>query len=195
MDIIDHHDFGKLLSAIIRQALDDYIKLQHPKYRQKKYLIEAWDQAVDMFFDDEYRFLAIQNDDGDDMSLRDMVKTALKSDRADIQKLRDYAIQEALEFWDNKDIKTLDIPETVQVSGHVYKVRHTEDSNYVIDFTEKILTLDKRPGIHNEERFINAVFEIMMYYEEIPIKKTNMKSMSKAWFRMLKVNNCFTGIN
>lgn len=192
-DVIDHHDFGKLLAAIIRQALDDYIKLQHPKYRKKKYLIEAYEQAVDMFFDDDYRFLAIQNDDGDDMSLRDMVQAALKSNRVDIQKIRDHAINQAVEFWDQKQIKTIEIPESLQINGHVYRVQHHDEPGYVVDYNNKVLTLNKQPGSENEECLVAAAFEIMLYHEDIAIKKVSLKRMSKAWFRTLKINNCFVG--
>ena len=53
---LDVKDYRLLLGHIIKQAIDDYIKLQHPKFRQKKYLHETFLDAVDMFFDPEYRF-------------------------------------------------------------------------------------------------------------------------------------------
>lgn len=194
-DVIDHHDFGKLLAAIVRQALDDYIKLQHPKYRKKKYLIEAYDNAVDMFFDDDYRFSAIQNEDGDDMSLRDMVQTALKSDRVEIQKIRDHAIDQAVAFWDKKEIRTVEIPESLQVNGHVYRVQHQPDPGYKVNYEAKTLFLDKHSGSTQEECFVAATFEIMLHHEDIVLKKNDVKHISKAWFRMLKINNCFTGVD
>ena len=68
--------------------MDDYIKLQHPKNRRKKYLREAFTNAVDMFFDSEYMMLHLQNGDGSFMSLEDFLKEALNTDRIDIEKLK-----------------------------------------------------------------------------------------------------------
>ena len=79
------------------------------------------------------------------------------------------------------------------MAGHVYRVQHQEKPEYKIDYDTKVLTLNKHPGTIQEECFVSAVFEIMMYHEDIPVKKANMKRMSKAWFRTLKINNCFTG--
>jgi hypothetical protein len=54
---VDEHDYKRLLRAILVHAMDDYVKLQHPKNRRKKYLREAFSSAVDMFFDSEYSML------------------------------------------------------------------------------------------------------------------------------------------
>jgi hypothetical protein len=180
-DIIDEQDFSKLMAAIIRQAIDDYVKLQHPKYRRKKYLVEAYQQAIDMFFDHTYKFLSIPNDYGEDMSLMDMLKAALKTEHVDIEKLREHAIAEAVAFWDTKAIKTVEIPDSLQINGHVYDIRHEDSStSYVIDFDNKILTLDK---------LMNTTSD----HEDIPIKPKHMAQLAKGWFRTLKLNNCFTG--
>ena len=195
-DTTDEQDHSKLLAAITRQAIDDYIKLQHPKYRKKKYLIEAYHQAIDMFFDNSYRFMFIPNDDGDDMSFLEMLRATLKTEHVKIHKIRDHVIAEALAFWDTKTIKTVDIPETLQINGHVYRIHHTEDvGSYTVDYLEKILTINKLPDSTNEELFVEAVFEILMYHEDIPIKPQHLAQLSKGWFRTLKLNNCFTGSN
>ena len=41
--------------------------------RRKKYLQEAFDAAVSMFFDESYRFLYIKTTDGKNMSLTDLL--------------------------------------------------------------------------------------------------------------------------
>jgi hypothetical protein len=195
-NMIDEQDLSKLLSAIVRQAMDDYIKLQHPKYRKKKYLTEAFHEAIDMFFDDTYLFGSIPNEDGFDMSFIDMLKTTLKTEHVDINKIRDHVIVEASSFWDTKVIKTVDIPSTLQVNGHVYNIEHTEDSgSYTVDYDEKILTLNRLPDSTNEETFVEAVFEIVLYHESIPMKTNHIDKLSKAWFRTLKLNNCFNGVD
>ena len=57
-------DWETLLMAILTQAMNDYVKLQHPKYRKKKYLQDAFDSAVKMLFDDTFEFMYLKNEYG-----------------------------------------------------------------------------------------------------------------------------------
>ena len=130
-ELIDEQDFSTLLKAILRQAIDDYIKLMHPKYRRKKYLQEAFLNAVDMFFDKEYIMLNFENEEGLDMSLRDFLEAILDTKRPDIKKLQDHVVKSAAEFWKEKHMNVLNIPDTLMVSGYVFKVFHQQLCHHV----------------------------------------------------------------
>jgi len=191
----DLKDYKTLLLAILRQAIDDYIKLQHPKCRKKKYLTEAFQNAIDMFFDSDYKMLYLRNDDGVDMSVQDMLALLLKRETPDITKLRDYLVKEVMTFWDTKEINVIEIPETLQINGHVYHIYHT-DKTPKINFKNKTIKIDKDSDkTENQEQFMHQVVEIMLHHEEISLSKEHLKQLSSTWFRTLKLNNCFLPID
>tara|TARA_B100001123_G_scaffold252504_1_gene281737 strand:+ start:239 stop:856 length:618 start_codon:yes stop_codon:yes gene_type:complete len=190
---IDPGDYKVLLHAILKQAMDDYIKLQHPKFRTKKYLQEAFDSAVDLLFNSDYRMLHIQNDMGEMMSLKDMVTSLMEDDRADLEDLKKHVIQEARAFWETKLVRTLYIPESFIYDGHVYSVFHTDDFDPSVDFDKKEITINKLRGSESEQQFLTTAIDIVFYHEDIPAKKETRSKLSKGLFRMLKVNSCFTG--
>lgn len=187
---LDPDDYKDLLFKIFSQAIEDYIKLQHPSFRDKKYLQESFEAAIDLFFDSEYRFLYLKNELGEDMSLKDMVTILMDNSKADIQKLRDYVISEAVKFWETKIVRTIYIPETFVHDGHVYLVQHT-DNEPKIDYDDKIIYLNKKHDSLSEEEFLKLAIEILFHHEGIPLDESTEK-IGKALFRMLKINSCFT---
>jgi len=189
----DPEDYKVLLHAILRQAMDDYIKLQHPKFRSKKYLQEAFDSAVEMLFNSEYRMLYVKNDMGTEMSLKDMVSSLMDDDRADLNKLKEHIIREAKAFWETKLVRTLYIPESFIYDGHVYTVNHTDDFDPTIDFDKKEILINRKRTSESELQFLDLAVDIVFYHEELPAKKDVRSKLSKALFRMLKINSCFTG--
>jgi len=187
-------DYNTLLHAILKQAMDDYIKLQHPKFRKKKYLQEAFDSAVDMFFDSEFSMLHLTNDMGEEMNLKDMITQLLDDDRANLDKMRKHIIEGARSFWETKLVNTLYIPKSFIYDGHVYIVQHTEELDPEIDFEKKIITLNrKEEDSENQERFVLVALQVMLYHEDIGISQKNIEKLGKALFRMLRINSCFTG--
>lgn len=190
----DTDDYKRLLEAILRQAIDDYIKLQHPKYRTKKYLDEAFQSAVDLFFDSKFRLLSVKNEDGKDMSLKDMLRSMTELDKFSVQKLKQYVIDEARKFWENKTINTIQIPDTVIVDGHVYSVFSAEEDDPYIDFDEHLIFVDKHSEkSENQEAFMKQLLEIAAYHEELQISKVNLEKLGRIMFRIMRMNSCFTG--
>lgn len=184
--------YKTLLMAILKQAMDDYIKLQHPKYRRKKYLQEAFDAAVAMFFDDTYEFLYLKNQEGDYMSLKDLLGYFINNRRMEIKDLQQHLIKESKIFWENKLINVIDIPESYIYDGHVYSVLHTDEDDYSIDFVSKVIEINKdSSNSDNQELFIKAAIEIMLYHEDIPISGKNLQKLYRGFYRMIKVNSCF----
>lgn len=185
-------DYKNLLMAILSQTMDDYIKLQHPRYRKKKYLQEAFDSAVKMFFDESFELLYFKNDEGDHMSLNDLLSWFISDSNMDLNKLKEHVVSEAKIFWENKLLNVLDIPESFIYDGHVYQTHHTDESDYTIDFEAKTITLNKNSEDSlNQENFIAAAIEVLLFHEEIPIKKAYREKLNKAFFRMIRMNSCF----
>lgn len=188
---IDFEDWSLLLRNIIRQAMDDYIKLQHPKYRDKKYLQEDFQSAIDMFFDDSYRFLYIQNSDNIDMNLTELLVEAANTDKANPKKIQQWIIEQTKIYWEEKYMETINIPEILCIEGTVYNVLHKEGPEYLFDYDNRELYIDKRSNTENEKTFILAVSEAICYHLDIRISKRNREELAEGFFRTLKINNSF----
>ena len=177
--------------------MDDYIRMQHPKYRRKKYLKEAWWNAVDLLFDKETRLQKIKNNYGEDMSLQELVRVASDRENINIKQLQEHVLKESLSFWNTKPINTVDIPDSIVVEGHAYYIRfdiETEQDSYVIDYNKRLIILSKpEDSSEAEEEFVAAVFEVMCYHTESRVSKATRTELSGALFRTLRINNCFTG--
>ncbi len=183
-------DYIKLLTAVLKGGMDDYIKLQHPKYRKKKYLQEAFDCAVDMFFSKDFSFLYFKNEEGEHMTIQDMLKRIMKTNKVEMQKMKDHLIKESREYWEDKLINTLYIPESLIYNGHVYKILHTEEDSS-IDYEEKTIYVNKKPDSENQIDFFLKAIEVSFYHEEIKVKKSDLEKISKTLFSLLRLNGCF----
>jgi hypothetical protein len=195
---IDAQDYRALLQNVLRQAIDDYIKLQPPNQRRRTYLQEAFQDAVDMLFDSEYRALNIKNPHGEDISLKELIQLALDKDSVSPKQLaefRESIIQQSLEFWENKDLNTLYIPRSLVIDGHVYTVVQDKTvEEYDIDFEDKIVFLSGDfDNSTTHQHFIHVVALLMFHHTEISMSAKNIEAISKILFRTLKMNSCFLG--
>jgi hypothetical protein len=190
----DAYDYKMLLNAILRQAMDDYVKLQHPKFRKKKYMQEAFNSAVDMFFDSEFRLLHVKNDNGEFMSLKDMVSSILDDDRLQMEKMKEHLVVEARSFWETKMVNTIYIPDSFIYDGHVYSIEHSEEEDIEIDFDLKTITLNKNiKNSENQQRFVESTVKVVCYHEDLAISQANLDKIGKGIFKMLRINSCFSG--
>lgn len=194
-------DFKAITNAIFTQGLDDYTKLQHPAYRREKYLFEDFLTAVAMFFDPSYEFAHIQDQEGQDLNLQSMVDILLDGYGHKYKSAQEYLIKTSREFWEKKNMTVIEIPSTVQIDGHVYFVEHTDtaredhDLGFDIDFGEKIIFLDRRGAdTVNQELLVLALMTLVFHHEGITISGEKLRALGRAWFRMLKMNDCFTGV-
>lgn len=192
-DYIDPEDYKTIIKAVLRQGMDDYIKLQHPKFRSKKYLQEAFDSSVEMFFNSNYRMLHLLNEYGEPMSLKDMMTTILEDDRVSGKNIQNHLIQESRAFWETKLVRTLYVPESFIYDGHVYSVYGAEDAQNKVCFAEKEIYINKELGSESELEFVKAAIDIIHYHEDINTAAAGREVIAKSIYRMLKVNSCFTG--
>ena len=190
---LDPEDYKTLLNAVLKQAIDDYIKLQHPKFRNKKYLKQAFTSAVELFFDKEYSFLYLKNEYDEELNLKELITHLLNDNRGDIALLQNHVIEEARAFWETKLIRTIYIPDSFVYCGHVYSIHHTDTDEASIDYKNKIITLNKKNDSESEEEFIELALTTCFHHEKKNISIDEIETISKIVFRMLKINSCFTG--
>lgn len=186
---IDSKDYHELLQKIIVQAIEDYIKLAHPAYRRKKYLQEAFEDAVDLFFDPFYQLEAIKNDDQQNMNLREIISEALQVEDPDIDELKNYLIKTAKDFWKKHKIKTLHVPSMLCVEGEVYDIEHnTTVTDYIINTENKTIQLNKKSD-KAELLITRIMLDLAAIHSDSTIKRQELNKISNVLFSILKVND------
>lgn len=187
-------DYKILLFHILTQAMDDYVKLQHPKSRNKEYLQEAFDDAVDMFFDKQYSMLLVPDSEGKPITLKSLFQELIEDDTVALDKLKGYVIEQAYEYWNKRELNVVVIPESFIYQGHVYQVFHSEDEDeFEIDFKAKTITLNKENNTDNQEKFIQAMTQVVFYHEDVSIAPVKLAQVGKGIFQALRMNTCFIG--
>lgn len=195
MSDIDPLDFKTVLTAVVGQTVDDYVKLQHPTTRIKKYLQEHYLEAVDFLFDPTYELEYVDNDTHGQMTVKELLTEILNADEdyPAVQKIQEFAISETKEYWQDRKMAVLDhIPDTVCISGKTFNVQHSYITGYVVNVDELTIQLDKKNSALNQENFFQAVLEAVVLVADLPMKKTLLKLFSKELFWLLKVNNFFS---
>lgn len=182
-------DYQKLMSAVLRQAMDDYTKMLHPNCRKRKYEQEAFWSARDLLWDDECE-LAIDDDEGNPMTLEKVAMVAADRENVDLKKLRSYLITETNNYWNEKQVKTIALPDDVIVEGYTYSVQQSEEPN--IDFDNRIIYMNKLSPTA-EEDFVLTLMELSCHHGEIRTTGKIRKDLSKIFYRILRINNCFVG--
>ena len=190
---IDEHDYKRLLRGILMHAMDDYVKLQHPKNRRKKYLREAFSTATDMFFDSEYMMLHIQNGDGSFVNLKEFLAEILGSGNLEVEKIKNHVINESRTFWETKMLSTVYIPDNIVYDGHVYSVTKVIDQEEPeIDFNQKTIKINPcSDNTENQENFIISLIKIVLYHQDLALSQEKITTIGKGVFKLLRMNACF----
>ena len=191
---IDPLDYQYLAQLVFKTAVNDYLHLQHPNKRKRKHNQVAFETACDMFFDDSYLFKHFQDEWGKDITLQQFVGIATDDEYQDLETLREWLIQESLVYWARQDVQTIEIPSEIVIEGHVYHIEHRTMPETLVDYKTKIIVLNKdSKDSENQERFMEAVMFLLLHHTEIKIPGKTLTSLSKAFFRTLRINSCFTG--
>lgn len=188
-DIVDEVDYRKLLQNLLMQAVDDYIKLQHPAYRRKTYLEEAFLSAVDMFFDAEYQFSNFKTNENTYMALKDLVSEALQTEDPDIEKFKANLIEKTKDFWHEHRAKTIYILDFVSIEGHTFETKHFEIESFEVDWDNKIIMLNKLPCFENEKTFMRAITHVALELNEMDRSYEDTLKLSGIFFNLFKTND------
>lgn len=187
----DQHDYQRLAVEVFRQALDDYKRLQFPSMRSRKYMHETWLEAVDMFWDPEYRLEAFTDDNKAPMDLRNFMMLASDRSNLDIEALYKYLKQESFTYWENKLAYTMSTPDVIMVCEVPYNILHSEQPSYRIDYDTRTIFVDKRQTDLGQENFITAILEIICFHEDIRMAASARKIIGAVLTRTLKRNGHF----
>lgn len=194
-DYLDREDYKTILRGVFKQAIEDYIKLQHPKYRKKAYLQEAFLDAVDMFFDPSYEFSHLIDEDGERMDLTSFIAFIRENDLFDLDRLKDWLVNESIIFWGEKNMDTVKVPTEIPIEGVVYHIHQKDVPTYQVDYESREIFLNLKADMDAQSNFVCAVLEICAYHEGSRYKVSALRDLGKIWFRTLKVNNCFKGVS
>lgn len=199
LEYMDHLDWRNLLLGILRQAIDDYVKLQHPITRKKKYLQEAYLTSIAFLFDSDYELAHVFDDYNDTMSTENLVKEILESEKVDLTKMREYAIAETIKYWTEKEMQIFDhIPDTINLVGKVYEIHHEElkqgdTSLPPVDIESKIIRVNKTSK-KGQTQLIEAIFVALCLELDVGMTNIELKELAKHFHLLLKINNCFTAV-
>lgn len=187
------HVYRVLAQRVLLSAIQDYIRLQHPKSRRTKELREAFRDALDMLFDDEYRMHeAWKNDDDEAMCLEDLCKAAADRENVNVDELRKHVKTQAASFWEEQSLTPVVIPNFLIVGGHVYHVVRTECSQIYVDFDAMIIYADSRASNSQlEEAFVTASLDVVCEHNDIKLSAAARKKLGPALFQLLRQNDCF----
>lgn len=195
------NDWQALLKAVVSQVQDDFIRLQHPLRRDQVYLKEAFCSAIAALWDADYTFTEFKNEQGEDMTFREILATRfglenLSKDeihKVDLGPLQKECIQEAKEYWMDKNLSVVQVPDFLIFDGRAFSIWRTDEESKV-DYEEMIIYLEK---IEDErelnETFLKLATEVATYYRDVKIKPEVIDDVSKCFYELLRFNSCFRG--
>ncbi len=184
-------DCKTLIKAVIENAMSDYIKLQHPANRKKKYLQESLIVATAMFFDKSFRFTIFFNSDGTKMSLQDALEYSIGYSSVASVKFINNLLKEMETYWWEKHFQNIKIPNDVSICGRLFFIKqYAEQQSKEYDNDKLLIFLNKNDK--NKDRvFINTSLKIMVDLNEIEISEDDFDKLSKSIYLFIKVNGGF----
>lgn len=187
----DKSEYKAIVKAIIDNALVDYVKLQHPNNRKKKFLQNAYINSIALLFDNSFKFDFSSQYTGDLLKLDEALAMLMDGQLASIPKTRQHVISETVEYWTEKHFQDLIIPKTVNVCGYVYFIRYLEVEKSYVD-KEKFLIVLIKNSKDNDRYFVKHVLDLILYQVNIEINKSEALELQKYIYLFLKINGCFS---
>lgn len=180
----DRNDYKILLGAVLRQAMDDYVKLFHPRTRSKVYLQEAFDNAVGLFFNPDYRLENIWDQEGNNISLVGMIKEVSGLSSFDLKLLRQHLASQAKDYWGKRLVDSIEVPDTLVLpNGYVYRVVHAY--RVEVDRDNLVIYCSREDTPKAKEEFFQVLLELLLENYDVSTE------LGKAFYRLLSMNNCF----
>jgi hypothetical protein len=190
LDLDNDPDYRHLINAVVENAIVDYTKLQHPLNRNKKYLNEGFLSSVEMFFDDEFRFDAFRTMDGDEpLSIKDMLSIMTNSTDVDLNKTKQYVIDQSIDYWWNKSFHDVKLPSKLIIYGKTWFIHNSQKE--FIDFNKNHFYLPIKNN-KSDRIFFKLVLKVFLHEANIELTKQEFNSLHKIFYLFLKVNNAFS---
>lgn len=185
----DPYNYKILMQKILLQALDDYVRLQHPKQRRKKYLQEAWLSAVDLIFDPTYE-MQIKNLEGHSMTLKDVVEAAYGASEMPLNALKTYVVKEASSYWSDQQMSVIKVPTELIVDNTVFTVIYKNIENlYELDADKYQLVINAQATENNKQKaIIAATISYSCLTQNISLSDEEISRISDTLFETIKMN-------
>ena len=190
-DFFAEDDLKKLIRAVFESSLVDYIKLQHSKNRNKKFLEESFKNSVDMFFDKTYRFEHFQDLETQTKHLNflELMECMLDRKDIDINKVHSHISKESIDYWWNKNFHNLDVPSNITINGIVWTIKNSPNNSFVDYENKRIYSSTSK--VDSDKNFLKLCLQIMLQEAEITLPDEEFKKFFKLFYLFLKVNSPF----
>lgn len=196
-DISDYEmeDTQKLARAILSQALNDYLILSPPSARKKKYLYENYLDVVDLFWDPTYVLDSFEDEDGQPLTLVELLKLAADRDNVSLESFHKYLHSSLEEFWATKELQ-MKIPQIVTICSKPFYIVQDDTlelpNAWSVDYEQNIIALNCKHKENNNIFFFAALFEIICYYNDLKISVVARRTLAKEFLTALKANELFS---
>jgi hypothetical protein len=193
-------DWQRLLKAVIGSVMDDFIKLQHPSRRNEGYFREAFQLALAALYDDDY-CIEWPGPKGEKTvyTFKEILHERFGLDnisKREIQKMDMFPFREALiksaeDYWSNKQLSCVTVPDFFTFRGYAYTVflhkkpSSVDDKNAIIYI--KRVEDDKLFQIN----FLEQVISIIDMKDNIKLTDIQKEKMARALWEVLRMNSCF----
>jgi hypothetical protein len=190
LEELDHEDdYKRLVKAVIDSGIVDYVKLAHPKNRNKKYLTQCYLNAVDMFFDDNYKLKAFVSFlDETPFTTRELISILLSTPGVSMPKARQHVIDQSNEYWWKKHFNDIPLPSSISIFGKTYFL-HTASTTH-IDYQKNQIFLPLK-DVNADRIFFKLCLEIILREADISLDEKTFNKLHKIFYLFLKVNNAF----
>lgn len=184
-------DIKKIMRAVLEAAAIDYVKLQHKKNRSKKFLEESYYNAIDLFFDDNFRFESFtdENDETKFLSTKDLLIKILNTTEVNMESVRKNIVQDAFDYWLNKNFHDLSIPDKISISGLVFTTVNSPKNHYVDYQNNRIYCPLKKKGA--DRIFLKLCLEVILKNSSIELTSDQLKNLFDHFYLFLKINSAF----
>lgn len=181
------YDYIKIIRAVIDNAMTTYTKLQHPINRNRKDSMSTYLEAVDMFFDESFRFEYFKNESGNHMTTKELLSQSIDGQPVNLKKAQNHVIEQSIDYWWEKHFHDFQVPETFVIAGKLWKIKNSPQ-NKSVDYENYILYMPTK-DLNADRIYIHLVLQILCY--EAGIKIEEFEQFHKLFYLFLKVNNAF----
>lgn len=187
----ESEDLRKIAVAVFGQTIDDYIRLQLPSSRRKKYIHESYLEAVEMFWDPHYRLGSFLNEEGQPMSLEEFLLMATDRLNLDLEALYPFLIAKSKEYWSDKMNYEMKIPDVLVICEVPYHTEHTLDEGYTVSYEDRVISLDKYSSNEAFINFFTAILEIICFHQELRVSVAARKELGRYFYETLNRSEGF----
>lgn len=187
---LDHdEDYKRIVKAVIDSSITDYVKLAHPKNRNKKYLEQTFLNAIEVFFDDSYKFEAfVSIVDQLPLSTKDLISIMISNSGVSMDKTRQHVINESIKYWWEKNFNDISIPSSINIFGKVYFIHNASTEHIDLD-KNKIFLPIKKTG--SDRIFFKLCLKVILIESGIQLEEETFNKLHKVFYLFLKINNAF----